>query len=622
MRARIVFLVIVFLFLAVALTGIISAAVLANIKITATFYNYTSGTTYDADFHLKVIDKANDGFDNSDFVLQKLPDGGGYSVLYSNITEGYSLAIDSYNGTSSRKIKLVYSIVPADTGVVNLSWHVSGKKFKAKLRDYAHDNTYTNPIASLDMMTTSEYSAVQPFSDGFRYFGIDSLNSPIQIFFTDPTLANNALVSNTNYELRINMTNASLSEFVFDWDGTNYSIYDDSLVLMMNFDNLSALGENDTFVSDLSDHGNDGIAINGAAPNSSGKYNGAYSFDGINDFINVSKNASLSPAKVTVSAWINANTWNTGFINQIVGNEGNTILSNFILRQQSGTLTMYCWVGGAWYNAAWAGTPSTGVWHHVVGTYDGETIRLYVDSIEKANNTSPSGDLGICDRELTIGNWWGGGRAFNGSIDEVRIYNRSLSADEVKQIYYSNLQKYDEDKWSFYANEQNLESGIYHYRGSALDAYNGWNSTEERNVTIESDIVAISLNVSLVEFGNITHGGNYTNLTGIRIQNDGNTYLNVNVNSSDFFLGSHGWPGNNYLFRTGNAGEGNETNGVYNSSSLISWTQMSNLPKTAIYHLNWTNSSDLAAIQFNISVPMDEPAGARESIIYIVASQA
>jgi hypothetical protein len=53
---------------------------------------------------------------------------------------------------------------------------------------------------------------------------------------------------------------------------------------MYNFDNISSLGENSTTIKDMSQYANNGT-VSGATATSNGKWNGAYNFDGINDFI-------------------------------------------------------------------------------------------------------------------------------------------------------------------------------------------------------------------------------------------------------------------------------------------------------------------------------------------------
>jgi hypothetical protein len=75
-----------------------------------------------------------------------------------------------------------------------------------------------------------------------------------------------------------------------------------------------------------------------------------------------------------------------------------------------------------------------GQWTHVVATYDNRTMRLYVNgeekaSLERGGAIIPSGAM-VC-----IGNYGPGNTAaaFNGVLDEVRIYNRALTAEEVRQ---------------------------------------------------------------------------------------------------------------------------------------------------------------------------------------------
>jgi hypothetical protein len=130
------------------------------------------------------------------------------------------------------------------------------------------------------------------------------------------------------------------------------------------------------------------------------------------------------------------------------------------------------------------------------------------------------------------------------------------------------------------------------------------------------------LPVAVVDFGNVTQGGNYTNLTGIQIQNDGSLRINVEINSTDLFLGTHAWPGSNYRFKVGDAGEGGPESGTFDSKSLMTWTFMSGIRQTGIFDLGIDDLHDIAAFQFNVSVPIDEPAGVRESIVTLTASSA
>jgi len=85
--------------------------------------------------------------------------------------------------------------------------------------------------------------------------------------------------------------------------------------------------------------------------------------------------------------------------------------------------------------------PTTGTWHHIAGTYDGSTIRLYVDGVEKASS-SVSGPIQTSSTPLYIGNKpfsSYSGDYFKGIIDEVRIYNRALLHQEINDTMNNEL---------------------------------------------------------------------------------------------------------------------------------------------------------------------------------------
>ncbi|HJW97095.1 MAG TPA: LamG domain-containing protein, partial [archaeon] len=76
-------------------------------------------------------------------------------------------------------------------------------------------------------------------------------------------------------------------------------------------------------------------------------------------------------------------------------------------------------------------------WHHVLGTYDGDALRIYIDGVLEDTNTAPSGNLPTADGPVRIGADYQAtpGNFFNGIIDEVQIHNRALSPEKIKTIY-------------------------------------------------------------------------------------------------------------------------------------------------------------------------------------------
>jgi hypothetical protein len=76
-----------------------------------------------------------------------------------------------------------------------------------------------------------------------------------------------------------------------------------------------------------------------------------------------------------------------------------------------------------------------GRWHHMVGTYDGEYLRIYVDGIQESNRKIGRVVLSSNANPLFIGSAGGRGEFFPGAIDEAAVYDRALSATEVYEHY-------------------------------------------------------------------------------------------------------------------------------------------------------------------------------------------
>jgi hypothetical protein len=72
-------------------------------------------------------------------------------------------------------------------------------------------------------------------------------------------------------------------------------------------------------------------------------------------------------------------------------------------------------------------------WHHVAGVYNGSKMDLYVDGKLDASQTA-SGSLNVSATNVYIGG--SPSQSFNGLVDDVRIYNRALSADEIEALYF------------------------------------------------------------------------------------------------------------------------------------------------------------------------------------------
>jgi len=78
------------------------------------------------------------------------------------------------------------------------------------------------------------------------------------------------------------------------------------------------------------------------------------------------------------------------------------------------------------------GALTANTWVHLAGTYDGATLRLYLNGVQ-VNSRAETGPIATSTNPLHIGGDSIYGQYFQGRIDEVRIYNRALSAPEIQR---------------------------------------------------------------------------------------------------------------------------------------------------------------------------------------------
>ncbi len=76
-------------------------------------------------------------------------------------------------------------------------------------------------------------------------------------------------------------------------------------------------------------------------------------------------------------------------------------------------------------------------WQHIVCTYNNSEMKVYVNGVLK-NKLAINGAINISTAPLIIGNYNGGNSWFNGKIDEVRLYNRAITEEEVVKFYNFN----------------------------------------------------------------------------------------------------------------------------------------------------------------------------------------
>jgi hypothetical protein len=169
----------------------------------------------------------------------------------------------------------------------------------------------------------------------------------------------------------------------------------------------------------------------------------AIHFDGSNDYVNCGNNAvvRITGSTITLEAWIyptsfKANVWE----GCVITKDGTGPDSGYMLRVGNSGQVNFNLGSGSWneINSS-TGAVSLNTWHHIAGTYDGTTQRLYVDGTEVASSIS-SFSISNTSNSLYIGESPAfPSRVFPGRIEEVRIWNITRSASEINAAMNNEL---------------------------------------------------------------------------------------------------------------------------------------------------------------------------------------
>jgi hypothetical protein len=214
---------------------------------------------------------------------------------------------------------------------------------------------------------------------------------------------------------------------------------------------------NGTTAEDNSGYGNDGTLYNGSTscgnpPTAGsgcpewvdGKYGKALSFDGVDDYVNITDSTSLNPSKISIELWVKPNSLQN--LNGVIskGESGN---NRWYVEINN---TQYNWFvnfDGTWYAVGTSLAITNDVWKHIVFTYNGSVMKAYLNGTDVSqppsygSYSSSLPSLPTVSGNLYIGSI-GAGNYFNGVIDDVRIYSMALSADEVKENYNTKASNY------------------------------------------------------------------------------------------------------------------------------------------------------------------------------------
>ena len=181
-------------------------------------------------------------------------------------------------------------------------------------------------------------------------------------------------------------------------------------------------------VADLTDNHNDG-EIQGDAEWVEGKFGRALEFSG-NGSVIVPNNETLDIAEqITIEAWITFSDAGTGQDMVIAREEPAYSLQKFNNDQMEGWVSIGGWQGVR--DLPGGETLEANEWYHVAFTYDGDTLKTYVNG-ELDRENKLGGNIDVVDVPFTIGSYKGESYFWIGKIDEVRVSNIARDQDDIQ----------------------------------------------------------------------------------------------------------------------------------------------------------------------------------------------
>ena len=368
--------------------------------------------------------------------------------------------------TDNQDIFYTNSTDGGETWATPVLWQDEAGVAEVKYLSAYFDNTTCN------IGVTWLNGSSSPFSVMFDNFTTGGCKPKLEINYTAPTDIDNAIITDRNNTyINLSIVNYTAIDTVkIEWNGTNITLYDDSLVLALNFNNNT---------DDWSKYEN--VDEKGAEANCSdidGKFNGGCEFrDDAASIIKYGDESNLQITDaITISAWV----WVDSGLGTVVGWAGESDKYWFAFNQNEGggNTRIYWYLEGV--NNLYSGYfTSTDNWHYITVSYDkdagSENQRAYFDGVLIANATDTA-QIGASTANLSIGNTETDRYPFDGYIDEVRIWNRSLSDEEILATYKIEMGKY-------YLNMTDQAEDTYTYYGWINDTNGNSNQTETRTIT-------------------------------------------------------------------------------------------------------------------------------------------
>lgn len=201
----------------------------------------------------------------------------------------------------------------------------------------------------------------------------------------------------------------------------------------------------------------------------------ALNFDGEDDEVDCGNDASLqiTGSAITLEAMVKFDSFADAYYQGgiIVKEEDDDVNSGYMLRAGEAGVVNFTIGNGSWTEFKTAeNTVTLDTWYHIAATFDGSTMKIYIDGelVDSLETTSTIGNAGT---NLVIGNWsLGQGRNVDATIDEVRIWNITRTAEEIDTYKDQTLSVPTDGLVAYYQFDQGISKNDNSSVTTAIDA--------------------------------------------------------------------------------------------------------------------------------------------------------
>ncbi len=357
------------------------------------------------------------------------PESGiSYYKIYRDSNQIGTSAINSYSDTTNLESGTSYSYQVLAVNGAGLESNRSNVASATTLADTAPPSVLSISASSAISVEILFSEALDPASaENIDNYAIDNgisiISVSLNLEYNRVTLSTTSHIESTTYILTVvgveDTTGNSMSETLIEYE------YSNGLIGLWHLDEGSG-----SVAGDTSGNDNGGILINGPEW-TSGRINGALRFDGIDDAVEIST-SNLDASGGTVALWTYAEDFSG--VRYLFGHAVGTWSDRIQLYVDNGSLCLG--LGDSHAQHTDIENLALQRWYNIALTWDSGNYVVYVDGIAKATGSytglstlSDLADIG------NTGNTSYREEVFNGIIDEVRIYNRALTVDEVMDIF-------------------------------------------------------------------------------------------------------------------------------------------------------------------------------------------